>query len=114
MKNKVMLFVLATMACGASLQAETAPVNAVAKPQVVAPAVAQATKLSAEEQAFAAKLSDQNRKAFADKLTAEQRKAAMAAAKVSTAANAADEAVAKLAQSAVVISEQPAAEIHAK
>ena len=96
MKNYKMMALALVMTAGASLNASE---NA-QKPQVVAQAAqkaeAVATKLSAEEQAFAAKLSDQNRKAFADKFSAEQRKAAMAAAKTSTVANAADEAVAKM------------------
>lgn len=44
-----------------------------AKPQVVQ------TKLSADEQSFAAKLNDDNRHAFVDHLSAEQRKAVMVA-----------------------------------
>ena len=94
---------LSTLVGGSALQAEgTQAGSSAQKPQVVAPATAKAvdpvvSKLSAEEQAFAAKLNDQNRKAFVEKLSAEQRKVAMTAAKVSTAANAADEAVAKLA-----------------
>ncbi len=62
--------------------------------------------LSADEQAFAAKLSDQARRAFADKLTTDQRHAVMAAVK--SGANA-DEAVAKFAAGHVAIAETPAA-----
>lgn len=52
-----------------------------------------ATKLSVDEQAFVAKLSDQNRKTFSDKFSADQRKAVMIAVK--NGANA-DEAVQKM------------------
>ncbi|MBS0620694.1 MAG: hypothetical protein JSS61_04460 [Verrucomicrobia bacterium] len=44
-----------------------------AKPQVVQ------TKLSADEQSFAAKLSDENRHAFTESLSADQRKSVMVA-----------------------------------
>lgn len=54
---------------------------------------AKAVALSADEQAFAAKLNDQNRRTFSGKLTAEQRKAAMIAVK--NGANA-DEAVQRM------------------
>lgn len=90
MKNFKIAFALAMLTAGVSLSANEVA-SAAQKPQVVEAA---ALKLSVEEQAFAAKLSDQNRKAFTEKLTADQRKAAMAAAKVSTAANAANDAVA--------------------
>jgi hypothetical protein len=53
-----------------------------------------AAKLSVEEQAFVAKLNDQNRKTFSDKFSADQRKAAMIAVKNGASA---DEAVQRLA-----------------
>lgn len=102
-KYKMTAVTLLALFGSVALQAETAQTGAAApaqKPQVVVPAAkavdAVASKLSADELAFAAKLNDQNRKAFTEKLSAEQRKVAMTAAKVSTAVNAADEAVAKL------------------
>lgn len=72
------------------------------KPQVVTSDTASkasessAGRLSVEELAFAAKLSDANRKAFIEKLTVEQRELAMVAARSASVANAADEAVAKI------------------
>ncbi|GEM_PF-2827186 len=54
---------------------------------------AKAVALSSDEQAFAAKLNDQNRKTFTSKLTVDQRKAAMVAVK--NGANA-DEAVQRM------------------
>ena len=50
-------------------------------------------KLTADEQAFAAKLNDQNRHSFSEKLSSEQRQAVMVAAKNGADAN---EAVAHL------------------
>lgn len=93
-----MMFALCGLAAGVSANAE----NAVQKPQVVASSTgkkaceATAIKLTAEELAFAAKLSNGNRKAFAEKLTVEQRNLAIAAAKNATVTDAADEAVAKI------------------
>ncbi len=98
MKRKTMMMLaLAGLTAGVALNAETTAATATApKAQAATPAAAQKveTKVSAEEQAFAAKLNDQNRKAFNEKLSAEQRKSAMVAVK--NGANA-DEAVQKLA-----------------
>lgn len=92
MKSKsMMMLALAAIAAGTALNAEEAKTQvatATAKAHETA-----ATKLSVEEQAFVAKLNDQNRKSFSDKLTAEQRKSVMVAVK--NGANA-DEAVTKL------------------
>ena len=92
MKTKsMMMLAVAALAAGTALNAEEAQ-----KPQVVSTQKAQETaaaKLSVEEQAFVAKLSDQNRKVFSDKFNAEQRKSVMVAVK--NGANA-DEAVQKL------------------
>lgn len=73
-------------------QATTAPAATTAATAQKAPEAA-ALKLSADEQAFSAKLNDQNRKAFNDKLSAEQRKSVMVAVK--NGANA-DEAVQRM------------------
>ena len=59
----------------------TANVALVADTSAEAHIESKATQLSSDEQAFAAKLSDQNRKTFTGKLSAEQRKAAMVAVK---------------------------------
>ena len=56
------------------------------KNQVVTTPVA-AAQLTADEQAFAAKLSDQNRRGFCEKLSQEQRFAAMVAVKNGAEAN---------------------------
>ncbi len=109
-KYTMTVLALVTMIAGASLNAENAPCAAqcAQKAQVEASATAVkvsdtvASKLTAEEQSFAAKLNDQNRKAFSDTLTVEQRKDAMITAKASTA----DEAVAKLLNGSVVVSEK--------
>jgi len=108
-KQMTMMLALCGLAAGVSANAE----NAVQKPQVITSSTAQkayeatATKLTAEELAFAAKLSDVNRNAFTEKLTVEQRKLAIAAAKNASVANAADEAVAKiLKNNAIAISEK--------
>jgi hypothetical protein len=88
MKSKsMMMLALAAMAAGTALNADEAKATA-QKAQETA-----ATKLSVEEQAFVAKLNDQNRKTFSDKMSAEQRKSVMVAVK--NGANA-DEAVQKL------------------
>lgn len=66
--------ILALAAC-AVVNAETTKSAAAAqKPQVC---TSKACELTAEEKAFSAKLSDENRKLFAEELTTEQRKAAM-------------------------------------
>ena len=97
MKNQMtMMLAVCGLMAGVSLNAE----KTAHKPQVVtssvADKVAESTKLSVEELAFAAKLSDSNRKVFIEKLTVEQRLLAMAAAKSATVADAADEAVSKI------------------
>jgi hypothetical protein len=92
-KNTMMMLALVAMTAGVAVNAETPAAAAPAKAQVAAPAAADAAKLSTDEQAFAAKLNDQNRKSFSEKLSADQRKSAMTAVK--NGANA-DEAVSKL------------------
>jgi hypothetical protein len=87
-KNTMMMLAVIGMAAGlTTVQAEEAH-----KPQVKV-AESAATKLSAEEQSFCAKLNDQNRKTFSDKFSADQRKAVMIAAKNGASA---DEAVQKM------------------
>ena len=106
MKKKTLLIL--ALAAGALLNAENAQ-NA-AQPAAQKPQVCNAAKgceLSTEEQAFSAKLNDQNRKAFAEKLNSEQRKAVMASVK--NGGNA-DEAVAKLASSHVASAEKTPAQ----
>ncbi len=92
MKKSMMMLALATMAASLTLNADEAQESQVAATAQKAQESA-ATKLSVEEQAFVAKLTDQNRKLFSDKLSAEQRKSVMVAVK--NGANA-DEAVQKL------------------
>jgi len=95
---------LALVAMTAAVSANTEVAQNAAAPaqavQTAAPAQkatdVAATKLSADEQAVAAKMNDQNRKAFSDKLSAEQRKAAMVAVKNGATA---DEAVQRLVAS---------------
>jgi hypothetical protein len=79
------------------------------KAQVSAEAVQNSldSHVTAEEQAFAASLNEQNRQAFLEKLSVEQRKAAMAVAKASTTPNAADEAVSKISNTLVALKEVP-------
>lgn len=94
------------LSAGALVNAENtqnAAQPAAQKPQVCTSTAAKACELTTEEQAFAAKLNDQNRKAFADKLNSEQRKAVMASTKNGGSA---DEAVAKLASSHVASAEK--------
>jgi hypothetical protein len=92
MKKSMMMLALATMAASLTLNADEAQKTQGASTAQKAQETA-ATKLSVEEQAFVAKLNDQNRKLFSDKLSAEQRKSVMVAVK--NGANA-DEAVQKL------------------
>lgn len=103
--KKSILMILA-LGAGALLNAENtqnAAQPAAQKPQTCTSNAAKACELTTEEQAFAAKLNDQNRKAFADKLTSEQRKAVMASTK--NGGNA-DEAVSKLATPHVASAEK--------
>jgi hypothetical protein len=107
MKRKTMMMLaLAGLTAGAAVNAENTTAAATpaatapkAQTQAATPAVAQkapeatATKVSADEQAFVAKLNDQSRKAFNEKLSAEQKKSVMVAVK--NGANA-DEAVQKM------------------
>lgn len=92
MKKKAMMLAVLAMAAVA-VQAE----NTTQKNQVVTTSIktveAVSVKLSSDEQAFSAKLNDQNRASFSQKLSEEQRQAAMVAAK--NGANA-DEAVTHL------------------
>jgi hypothetical protein len=83
-KNTMMMLVLVALATDISVNAENASVPARKVTETVV------TMLSTDELAFAAKLSDSNRKSFNDKLSVEQRKAIMIAVK--NGANA-DEAV---------------------
>lgn len=101
-KNIMMTLALATMAAGVAVNAEEAKMQndatAAQKAQACSSCVPQkgenvAAKISVEEQAFAAKLTDQNRKTFSEKLSVEQRKSVMVAVK--NGANP-DEAVQKL------------------
>jgi hypothetical protein len=93
MKKYAMMLAVVAMAAGVSANAESA--NALAasaqKNQVVTTAQkaleATESKLSVDEQAFAATLNDQNRKSFCDKLSAEQRQAVIVAAKNGANAN---------------------------
>jgi hypothetical protein len=79
--KKSTLMILA-LAAGAVVNAETtknaasAASAAAQKPQVCT-STSKACELTADEKAFSAKLSDENRKLFAEELTTEQRKAAM-------------------------------------
>ncbi len=105
-RNTMMMLALVGMTAGLTTvnaeeaQAQNAAAAPAQKAQVVTTGTAQktaetaATKLSVEEQAFVAKLTDQNRKAFSDKFSTEQRKAVMIAVK--NGANA-DEAVQRMA-----------------
>jgi cellobiose-specific phosphotransferase system component IIB len=102
-RNTMMMLALAGMTTGlTAVNAEEAQAQSTApaqKAQVVTTSAAQktveavATKLSVDEQAFVAKLTDQNRKAFSDKFSAEQRKAVMIAVKNGASA---DEAVQRM------------------
>lgn len=92
-RNTMMKLALVGMTAGlTTVNAEEAQAQSAAaapdqKAQVVTPGTAQktaelaATKLSVEEQAFVAKLADQNRKTFSDRFSAEQRKVVMIAVK---------------------------------
>lgn len=118
MKKTIMMLALGMTSLGLATAEEASCKNdaSCAKAQVAkaeAPKAVEAAKLSADEQAFAAKLSDANRKAFSDKFSADQRKAAMIAVK--NGANA-DEAVQKMLAAkelkdapAVANAEKPAA-----
>ena len=88
-KNLLIALVFGALSANAGLIAEE---GAAASSQTESKAVA----LSADEQAFAAKLNDQNRKSFTGKLSIEQRKATMVAVK--NGANA-DEAVQRMLSS---------------
>jgi hypothetical protein len=101
MKKSMMMLALVGMTAGVAVNAENTQ-NAAAAPAqktqvATAPAAkapeAAAVKLSADEQAFASKLNDQNRKAFSDKLSADQRKSVMVAVKNGASA---DEAVQRM------------------
>jgi hypothetical protein len=110
-KNTMMMLALVGMTTGLTVNADEAQTQGAAAPaqkaQVVATsnttqavtgttqkaAEAAATKLSVEEQAFVAKLSDQNRRTFSDKFSADQRRSVMVAVKNGASA---DEAVTRL------------------
>jgi hypothetical protein len=102
-RNTMMMLALVGMTAGlTTVNAEEGQAQSSAtaqKAQIVTTETAQkiaetaATKFSVEEQAFVAKLTDQNRKTFSDKFSAEQRKAVMIAVK--NGANA-DEAVQRM------------------
>src|ERR1700733_1146726 len=74
MRKSLLITCVFALTANAALIAEE---SAVASAQIESKAVS----LSADEQAFAAKLNDQNRKTFIGKLSAEQRKATMVAVK---------------------------------
>jgi len=82
-KNTMMVLALVAMTAGAMAHAESTQDAAAAtsKVQVSAVAAAEAAKLTTDEQAFAAKLSDQNRKSFSENLSVEQRKSVLTAFK---------------------------------
>ena len=84
--KKTLLMALALMGSVAVNADEAVVAAAPAKEEVAAPA------LSADEQAFSAKLNEKNKDAFVAKLTAEQRKAVMGSVKGHTTA---DQAVEK-------------------
>jgi hypothetical protein len=100
-RYSIMMLAFVGMLLGTCLHADTdlAPVAMQKAP------ITQAATLTPDEQAFAAKLNDQNRKAFIEKLTAEQRRIAMAAAKASPIENAADDVVSQIAASEIINSE---------
>jgi len=104
--KKSTLMILA-LAASAVVNAETtknaATAAAAQKPQVC---TTKACELTAEEKAFSAKLSDENRKLFAEELTVEQRKAAMES---TTNGGNANEAVRQLARH-VASAEKPASQ----
>lgn len=87
----MMALALVAMTAGVAVNAENT--QAAAVPAQKATEAVAAKQLSADEQAFAAKLNDLNRKTFNDKFSAEQRKSIMVAVK--NGANA-DEAVQKM------------------
>ncbi|MGC1878472.1 MAG: hypothetical protein WA347_06875 [Rhabdochlamydiaceae bacterium] len=92
-KITMMMFTSLALAGGIAANAEEAQTESTPAQKagaVIAGASQAATKLSVEEQAFVAKLSDQNRKAFSDKLSADQRKSVIIAVKNGASA---DEAV---------------------
>jgi hypothetical protein len=116
-RTSMMMLALVAMTAGVAVNAETTNAAATTAAPAAA-AVAQkapeaaATKLSADEQAFVAKLNDQNRKAFSEKLSADQKKSVMVAVK--NGANA-DEAVQKMtAAPAVAHAEKAPAATQAK
>lgn len=86
------MLAIAAMTAGVAVNAEN---TTTAAASATAPKATEAVapKASADEQAFVAKLNDQNRKAFNEKLSAEQKKSVMVAVK--NGANA-DEAVQKM------------------
>jgi hypothetical protein len=90
MNKTMMTLALVAMTTGVAVYAENTTAASTA-PKAQTEAVA--TKLSADEQAFVAKLNDQNRKSFNEKLSAEQRKAVMVAVKNGAGA---DDAVQKM------------------
>ena len=87
-KNLLMTCIFALTANAALIAEDSAVASSPIESKVVA--------LSADEQAFAAKLNDHNRKTFTGKLSAEQRQATMIAVK--NGANA-DEAVQRMLSS---------------
>jgi hypothetical protein len=119
MKRKTMMMLaLVGMTTGVAVNAETTNSASATKTQTAATApstqncgqkteAAGTCKISADEQAFVAKLNDQNRKAFNEKLSAEQKKAVMVAVK--NGANA-DEAVQKMLAAKDVKETRPVAE----
>ena len=92
-KTSMMMLALVAMTAGVAVNADNTQHAAAAAPAATEAQKAPVAALSADEQAFAAKLNDQNRKSFSDKLSAEQRKSVMVAVK--NGANA-DEAVQRM------------------
>jgi hypothetical protein len=103
MKKLNVMMALVAMTAGASMvQAEESSPCSAKKQEVTA------CKVNAEEQAFAGKLNEQNRKSF-EQFSAEQKKAAMAAAAVAGANKVAlnpNDAVQKVAKENVTVADK--------
>ena len=93
MKKITMMLALVALTAGVSVSADEVQAAATEVVATSCASEAASCKLSADEQAFSAKLSDQNRKSFGEKLSAEQRKSVMVAVKNGAAA---DEAVQRM------------------
>jgi hypothetical protein len=84
--------------CAALIEIPTYPEEAVQENQTAT----SSAKLTAQELAFIAKLSDANRKVFTDKFTVEERQLVIKAAKKASVAHSADEAVERMLNSSLV------------